>query len=84
LSARPYTAEVFINYLLRPEVAAQVTNYTRFASPVEAAEEFVAPDILGDEAIYPSPPVRDRLEWIQDVGAAGPVYDRIWMEVSAK
>lgn len=83
-SANKYTAEVFINYLLRPDVAAKVTNYTWFASPVEAAEELIDPEILAEEAIYPPDEVMAKLEWIQDVGDASMLYDRIWTEVRAR
>ena len=78
-----YTAEVFINYLLRPEVGAAITNYTWFASPNKAAEEFIDEEILEEPAIYPPEEVLARLEWIQDVGDATPLYERIWTEVKA-
>jgi spermidine/putrescine-binding protein len=79
-----YTAEVFINYLLRPEVGAKVTNFTWYGSPNEAAEEFIDPEILGEPAIYPPPEVMDKLEFIRDVGDATALYDRIWTEVKSQ
>jgi spermidine/putrescine-binding protein len=78
-----YTAEVFINYLLRPEVGAKITNFTWYASPNAAADEFIDAEILEEPAIYPPPEVMDRLEWIRDVGEATPIYERIWTEVKA-
>ena len=77
------TAELFINYLLQPEIAAEITNFTWFGSPVEAANEFILPEILEEPAIYPPPEVMERLEWIQDVGASTPIFERIWTEVKA-
>jgi len=82
-SKNAYTAEVFINYILQPEVAAQITNFTWYGSPVEAANEFIDPEILEEPAIYPPPEVMARLEWIEDVGEATPIYERIWTEVKA-
>jgi spermidine/putrescine-binding protein len=79
-----HTAEVFINYLLRPEVGAKVTNYTWYGSPNEAAEEFIDPEILNEPAIYPPPEVMDKLEFIRDVGDATTLYDRIWTEVKSQ
>jgi spermidine/putrescine-binding protein len=79
-----YTAEAFINYLLRPEVGAAITNYTWYASPNSAAEEFIDAEILEEPAIYPPPDVFAKLEWIEDVGDATPVYERIWTEVKAQ
>lgn len=79
-----YTAEVFINYLLQPEVGASITNYTWYASPNKAAEEFIDEEILEEPAIYPPADVFERLEWIEDVGEATPLYERIWTEVKAQ
>jgi spermidine/putrescine-binding protein len=79
-----YTAEVFINYLLQPEVGAQITNYTWFGSPNKASEEFIDAEILEEPAIYPPPEVMDKLEFIRDVGEATAIYDRIWTEIKAE
>jgi spermidine/putrescine-binding protein len=77
-------AEAFINYLLRPEVGAKATNYTWFASPNQASEEFLDPEILEEPGIYPSREVMDRLEFIRDVGEAAEVYERMWSEITAE
>lgn len=82
-SKAKYTAELFINFILQPEVAAQITNFTWFGSPVEAANEFIDPEILEEPAIYPPPEVMAKLEWIEDVGDATPLFERIWTEVKA-
>lgn len=76
-----YTAEVFINYLLRPEVAAKISNFTWYASPVQTAEPYINPEILENPGVYPPEDVMARLEWIQDVGEATLLYDRIWTEL---
>jgi spermidine/putrescine-binding protein len=78
-----YTAELFINFILQPENAAKITNYTWFGSPVETANEFIDPEILEEPAIYPPPEVMAKLEWIEDIGEATPLYERIWTEVKA-
>jgi len=79
-----YTAEVFIDFLLRPEINAQLVNYLWYPSPNKAAEEFIDPEILEDPAIYPPDDVMKVLEWIEDVGDATPLYERIWTEVKAQ
>ncbi len=79
-----YTAEVFINYLLRPEVGAKITNYTWYGSPNKASEEFIDSEILDEPAIYPPPEVMDKLEFIRDVGEATTIYDRIWTEIKTE
>jgi len=82
-SKNAYTAEVFINFILQPEVAAQITNFNWFGSPVETANEFIEPEIFEEPGIYPPPDVMAKLEWIEDVGDATPLYERIWTEVKA-
>lgn len=79
----PYTAMVFMNYTQFPEVAAQNAEYVGYGSPNAAAKEFIDPAILADEGIYPPPDVAARLQWIEDVGPALELYDRIWTEFKA-
>ncbi len=78
-----YTAEVFINYLLRPEVGAAISNYTWYASPNAASTEFIDAEIVEEPAIYPPADVMEKLEWLEDVGEATPLYERFWTEVKA-
>lgn len=78
-----YTAMVFMNYTQFPEIAAQNAEYVGYGSPNAAAKDFIDPDILADEGIYPPPDVAARLQWIEDVGPALELYDRIWTEFKA-
>ena len=78
-----YTAEAFINYLLRPEVAAANSNFTWYASPNAKATDLIDEEILEEPAIYPPPEVMVKLEWLEDVGEATPIYERLWTEVKA-
>jgi spermidine/putrescine transport system substrate-binding protein len=78
-----YTAMVFMNYVNFPEIAAQNAEYVGYGTPNAAAKEFIDPDILADEGIYPPPDVETRLQWIEDVGDALVLYDRIWTEFKA-
>lgn len=79
----PYTAMVFINYLNDPEIAAQNAEWVGYGTPNAASKEFIDPDILADEGIYPPPEVASRLQWIEDVGDALELYDRVWTEFKA-
>ena len=46
-------AHEFINFMMRPKVAAANTNFVSYASGNLAAKEFVDPTILNDPGIYP-------------------------------
>jgi putrescine transport system substrate-binding protein len=54
-------AHKFINYLLRPEVIAEVTDYVWYANPNTAATTLIDPEIAADPAIYPTPDVLEKL-----------------------
>jgi putrescine transport system substrate-binding protein len=42
----------FINYRLRPEVAAGNSNKVQYPSPVAGAERFIKPEIVNNKSIY--------------------------------
>lgn len=78
------TAEVFINYLLRPEVSAAISNYTGYSSPNKAALPLINPELLADKSMYPPDEIMQRLEFLEDVGEATRLYNRMWNEVKAR
>lgn len=57
----PQNAAVFINYLLRPEVAARNTNFLKYANPVPGSAEFLNPGVRDDVGVFPPPAVRAKL-----------------------
>ena len=50
----PDNAHQFINYILRAQVHASLTNAVTYANPNKAANEFVDPEIINNPSIYPS------------------------------
>lgn len=78
------TAEVFINYMLRADVSAAISNFTHYASPNAAARQFIKPELLNDPNIYPPKEVMDKLEFLQDVGEATRLWDRTWSEIKSR
>lgn len=79
----PYTAMIFINYTQFPEIAAQNAEFVGYATPNAAAKEFIDAEMLANTSVYPPPEVEARLQWIEDVGDAYELYDRIWTEFKA-
>ena len=51
----------FIDYLLRPDVAARNTSVTNFANGVLASKPFVDKEVLENRSIYPSDEIMKRL-----------------------
>lgn len=60
-AAHPAEALAFIDYMLRPEVAAANTNFVAYASGNLAAKKFVKPEILSNPGIYPDEATMQRL-----------------------
>ena len=54
-------ALALIDFLLRPEIAADISNFVAYASPNKAAMSLIDPDIAQDPGIYPKPEVLAKL-----------------------
>lgn len=52
-SPRRQEAELFLDFLLRPEISGQIVNESYYASPSEAAAPFIRPEILANPLVYP-------------------------------
>ncbi|WP_280535379.1 extracellular solute-binding protein [Halopenitus sp. POP-27] len=74
-------AHAFIDYFLDAQVGAEITNYTYYGSPNEAAEEYISEDVLNNESIYPPEEIMENLEYIQNIGQATTLYDEAWQEI---
>jgi putrescine transport system substrate-binding protein len=57
----PGNAHVFINYMLRPEVIAAVTNAVKYANGNVKAGKLVNPDVSGDPGVYPPQEIKVKL-----------------------
>jgi spermidine/putrescine transport system substrate-binding protein len=75
------TALHFMNYLLDAQVGATITNFTYYASPNEAAKEFIVEEILDDPSIYPPAEVQANLNWLVELGDAIFIYDEMWTAI---
>jgi spermidine/putrescine transport system substrate-binding protein len=74
----------FIDFLLRPENAAELAAYTRYATPVAKAIPLLPEEMRQDPAVFPPEEVRARLEYLKDLGPEIALYDRVWTEVKAR
>jgi putrescine transport system substrate-binding protein len=57
----PGNAHRFINYLLRPDVAAKNSNFLKYANGVAASYSLLDEAVKNDPGIYPPPEVRAKL-----------------------
>ena len=76
-------AHAFINFLHRPEVAAENTEYVYFLCPNLAAYELIDDELLEDPAINLEPHILAKSEVIEDLGEDNRLYTRIWDQIKA-
>ncbi len=78
----PENAQLFLEYMLQPEVIAACTNYVNYANGNAASKPFVDPEILGNPSIYPDEATVKRmwapLPWTPEQDSA---LARAWTEV---
>ena len=58
---RPKNAHLFIDFLLRPEVAAKNSNFVNYANSNAASLSLVSESVRNDRGIYPAPEVKPKL-----------------------
>jgi len=57
----PEAAYAFLNFMLKPEVIAKASNYTKYANTNSAATRLVDPSVRDDPAAYPPAALAGRL-----------------------
>ena len=78
----PEAAHLFLNFVLRPEIAAQEARYTRYATGNRSAFALLDEDIRNDQSTYPSEDVLMKLEAGMPLDDEGPRRrEALWMEV---
>jgi len=74
----------WIDYLLRPEVAAAIARATLFPTPNARAVELLDPALRQNPDLYPPPERLARAEWFTEISPQGQsLRDRIWTEIKA-
>lgn len=76
----PTNAHLFLDYLMRPEVAAHVAEWQLYINPNQASEAQVDPALQAFAALNIPADLLETAEFIMDVGAYESVYQDIWME----
>ncbi len=79
----PDLAHVFIDYILDPQAGADISNYTAYGTPLQAALDMGLIDevLLNDPGIYPPEETRELLYFAADIPEAETLYTDAWDEV---
>jgi spermidine/putrescine-binding protein len=70
----PCTAHTFIDFILDAENGAQLSNWTYYATPNEAALEFLDEELRDDPMVFPSDELWERLTFLENTGEAEILY----------
>jgi len=77
----PQSAYAFVNYMMTPQVIADVSNFKRFANANAAAQPLVLPSVRDDPGIYPPPELRDKLAvQLADTADQTRAITRVWQK----
>jgi len=77
----PDSAYAYLNYIMTPQVIADISNFKRYANANAASQPLVLPDVKADPAIYPSEDERKRLSvQLADSAAQTRAITRVWQE----
>jgi len=77
----PDSAYAFINYIMTPQVTADISNFKRYANANAAADPLVLADVKADPAIYPTAEQRQRLSvQLADSADQTRAITRVWQE----
>ncbi|WP_022662744.1 extracellular solute-binding protein [Paucidesulfovibrio longus] len=76
-------AHAFINFMLRPDIAAQCCVEYGYATPNKAAVKLLSAELRESPLIFPPDEVVARSEFQNDVGEAILVYEKYWHMLKA-
>ncbi len=57
----PEAAHKFIDFILKPEIAAAISNYVYYAVPNTAAEPLLDEEVSSNKGVYPTQEVKEKL-----------------------
>ena len=77
----PDSAYAFMNYMMTPQVIADVSNFKRYANANLASQPLVLPAVKDDPGIYPPPQQREKLALqMADSAEQTRAITRVWQK----
>lgn len=74
-------AHEWINFILRPEVSAAITNEIQYGNPNAAALDAIDEEVRTNAAVFPSAEALGTLQYVEDVGEDLALYDKAWEKI---
>lgn len=79
----PEGAYAWINFLLKPDVAAQIGERLSFATPNKGAFDKLPTKVKNNQYLFPPNSVLQRCESIAPIGKFSEVYDSYWTQLTS-
>lgn len=79
----PDGAYAWLNFMLQPDVAAQMCQRLSFATPNRVAVEQLPSQLRNDTNLFPPESILQKCERIAPVGKFNAVYDRYWTQLTS-
>jgi spermidine/putrescine transport system substrate-binding protein len=77
-----YTAELFLDFVLRPEISAQIANETLYAVPNDPAIPLMQPEVRHNPLIFPPAEALKNAEIVLPLSQAGQKrWDELWQRL---
>ncbi|MFT6772332.1 MAG: putrescine transport system substrate-binding protein [Paracoccaceae bacterium] len=80
----PAAAHKFINFIMDPQIAADISNYVLYANANAASTPMIDAEVTGDPGIYPTAAAKERL-WTAVVygSKTDRIVNRAWTDMKA-
>ncbi|MEN3038294.1 MAG: spermidine/putrescine ABC transporter substrate-binding protein [Candidatus Kryptonium sp.] len=76
-------AHAFINFLLKPEISAKVSEFSGYATVNDSAKKLINPKYLTNKR-YPDEETLKNFELMKDLGPVTKLLDRFWTEIKSQ
>lgn len=75
-------AQVFIDFMCRPDIAYKNQQYIYYSSPIKkVVDEMYTDEERANQTLNPDQSVVDRCEFFQDISDYNSLYENVWMEI---
>jgi len=74
------SAYAFLNFILDAENGARISEQVLYLCPNQASDAYLSEAFKNNQALHIPSEILGETEFIQDVGEATAIYDRIWTE----
>ncbi len=80
----PDAAYAWINFMLKPEVAARICQRLHFSAPSQGAYNLLPQEIQNDYTLYPPESVLEKCEGLVPLNEeVNEIYDRFWTQLTS-